>query len=156
MGARSCIKSNKNKAMIEYKQVDPTYYVRYDNNIPTAKFRLKKLPYCSAIVMLCNLEVFSEYRGKGLTRDIFNFVEKEAIRLKYTTVLCTDVESNIPMRRCLKKFGWRDVHKTVNTNTGNTVYLTIKNLNDMSKKHTAIFLIAFFSLVSVISFLILN
>lgn len=142
--------------MVQYKEDNPTYYIRYDNDIPTAKFRLKKLPYCSAIVMLCSLEVFPDHRGKGVAKEIFKFVEQEAIRLKYTTILCTDVESNTPMRKTLKRCGWGDVHKTTNQNTGNTVYLTIKNLKNMDKRKATIFLTGFFSLVSFVSFLILN
>ena len=125
--------------MVQYKEDNPTYYIRYDNDIPTAKFRLKKLPYCSAIVMLCSLEVFPDH-----------------IRLKYTTILCTDVESNTPMRKTLKRCGWGDIHKTTNQNTGNTVYLAIKNLKNMDKRKATIFLTGFFSLVSFVSFLILN
>ena len=142
--------------MVKFREEDPTFYIRYEDNVPTARFRLRKMPYCSAIVILCNLEVFPEYRGKGISKSIFEFVEDEAKRLRYSAVICTDVATNAPMRKCLSKHNWTDVFSTKNTNTGNMIYLTIKDLRSMNKRNTIVFLMAFISIVSIVSSLLLT
>lgn len=141
--------------MVQFKETDPTFYVRYEDNVATARFRLRKMPYCSAIVILCNLEVYEDHRGKGISKSIFEFVEHEAKRLNYSAIICTDVATNKPMRKCLNRHNWSDIFSTKNPNSGNNIYLTIKDLRNMNKRNTIVFLMAFISLVSIVSSLIL-
>lgn len=100
---------------------------RYDiklNDTVVGRVRLKKFPYCSGLCIMCDLFIEEEYRGKGLGKKVVAEAEKHAKNLRYKFLLCTDVETNISMRKVLLKRDWQDLLVFRNSNTDNIVNLS--------------------------------
>lgn len=93
-----------------------------------AKFSLVPMINCCGIVVSTQAEVTSGFQGKGLGTLLNSFRIDLARHKGYGVLLCTDVESNEPQRRVLKKNGWKDIFKFVNPRTKNVVCISVINL----------------------------
>lgn len=67
-------------------------------------------------------------RGKGVATRLNQFRYDFAKHLGYGSLMCIDVETNLPQKRILKKNGWKDVHTFNNPRTGNQVAISIKDI----------------------------
>lgn len=104
------------------------YYDIKVQDTKVGKLRLKKFPYCSALCILCDMEILEAHRGKGYAQKAIAAAEIRAKELRFRMLLCTDVETNIPMRKALLKKEWQDILVFRNYNTDNIVNLSYKKL----------------------------
>jgi predicted nucleic-acid-binding Zn-ribbon protein len=91
-------------------------------------FELYKMPHCCAILVSCKALVYTEFRNKKIGTIMNSFRQDIARILGYSSLFCTDIESNTYQRQLLKTNGWKDIYSVVNKRTNNRVYLSIINL----------------------------
>ena len=107
---------------------DPTHFLVLDNDHTITVFSLGQLPGCCAYCISTGVSVYAKYRNKGVNTLSNTFRQDVARECGYSTILCTDVQSKTFQRKVLVKNGFDDVHKIRNKRTGNTVFLSIKDL----------------------------
>lgn len=93
-----------------------------------ATFELYKLPHCCAILVSCKAWVNEQYRGKRVGTLLNNFRQDIGRLLGYSTLMCTDIESNIHQRQLLKTNNWRDIYSVINKRTKNRVFISVIDL----------------------------
>lgn len=103
------------------------FIVHIDNKF-IAGFQLKQFPGCCAFVISTQACTTHLYRKKGIG-SILNLLRIDIARtLGYSSLICTDIESNIAQRKILAKNGWKDIHSVVNKRTNNNVFISVINL----------------------------
>jgi len=103
-------------------------FIDTDTNKIVCCSRLTELPSCCAFLVSHNLFIYFDYRNKGLNKYFIQIREELARMFGYTAIICTDVEDNVPQRKTLKKAGWNDIYNVRNKRTGNSVFLSLKEL----------------------------
>lgn len=93
-----------------------------------ATCRLTQLPGCCGVLVSNGAYSFRQKRGLGtlmarLRLDI-------AKSFGYTTLLCTDIQDNVPQRKILAKLGYNDLFSFVNRRTNNKVAISAINLTE--------------------------
>lgn len=111
--------------------LDRGRYIITDGDKQIGKFKLKKMPYCSAVCILCDVHIAPEYRGKGWGKAIVHKAVSEAKAMDYSRIVATVVHDNEPMLKCLKS--WRTMDRYYNPKTGNTVLLLSNNIKWYNK-----------------------
>lgn len=92
-------------------------------------FRMAQFPGCCALCISTNALTYSPYARKGIN-TIANKIRQEIAKISgYTTIICTDIQSNEAERRTLKTNGWGDLYQIKNRRTNNTVILSAKELD---------------------------
>jgi hypothetical protein len=91
-------------------------------------FKLYQLPHCCAFMVSCNVHVTEKFRSKGIGTVLNMFRQDVGRALGYTSVLCTDIDSNVHQRKLLATNGWKDIYTVVNKRTKNRVYLSVINI----------------------------
>lgn len=102
-------------------EMDRVHYVVDSKGTRMGHFKLRKMPYCAAVYIICNLEVYEPYRGKGISKFMVSKAIEIAKDLKVKRLLATVVETNTPMLRTLKD--WKVVDRFKNYHTGNVVLM---------------------------------
>lgn len=74
------------------------------------------------------MEILEAHRGHGYSKKAVHAAEERARELRFKMLLCTDVETNIPMRKALIKREWQDLLVFRNPNTDNIVNLSYRKL----------------------------
>lgn len=103
------------------------YTVKLKNNT-MASFKLYAMPHCCAIIISCNAFVAPDFRNKRIGSTMNHLRQDIGRALGYSTLMCTDIDSNICQRKLLKTNGWTDVHNVINKRTQNRVYISVINL----------------------------
>lgn len=93
-----------------------------------SSFCLQQLPGCCGICLSFNSFVIKAVRGKGVATRLNQLRYDFAKHLGYGSLMCTDVETNLPQKKLLKKNGWKDVHTFDNPRTGNQVAISVKDI----------------------------
>lgn len=88
-------------------------------------FTLQQLPGCCGVCVSTNSAVMLAWKGKGVATRLNAFRRMAAHHLGYTTLLCTDVDSNVPQKKVLKKNNWKQVHQFTNSRTKNVVNISV-------------------------------
>jgi len=101
-----------------------SYEVRIKRKI-ISTFRLYQLPHCCAIALSCNTVVCTGFKNKGIGTVLNSFRQELCSLLKYSTLMCTDIETNLHQRKILQKNGWKDIHSVINKRTANHVYISV-------------------------------
>jgi hypothetical protein len=104
------------------------YYEIFKDTIKVASFRLYQMPHCCAYVVSCNALVYEDFKNKGIGTLLNQLRQDIGIMLGYSSILCTDIESNTSQRNLLRRNEWIDVHSVVNKRTKNKVFISIKDL----------------------------
>jgi GNAT superfamily N-acetyltransferase len=87
-------------------------------------FRLSQMYNCCAICIFSEFEIRYSYRNKKIAQSIIKFAMDYSKKIGFTSLICTDVSQNLPMRHILHKFGWTDISTFKNERTGNIVNIT--------------------------------
>ncbi len=96
-----------------------------DKEVVISTFKLYELPHCCAFMVSCNVMVQGPYRNKRIG-TILNSLRQDIGRLLgYSSILCTDIETNVNQRKLLATNGWRDIYAVLNKRTKNKVYLSV-------------------------------
>lgn len=104
-----------------------SYELRINGDV-VSTWKLYQMPHCCAYMISCNVYIHPDYRSLGLG-TLLNKLRQDIGRiLRYTAMLCTDIEQNLAQRKVLKKNGWNDIHSIVNKRTKNKVFLSVINL----------------------------
>lgn len=114
-------------------------YVRYEvraKDRPNRPFvvtswTLGEMPGCCAFGISTGVQVPNTFRGRGINTISNQFRCRLARFCNYTKLLCTDVAHNEPERRTLAKNGWKDILTVKNRRTGNTVHLSMHDLENL-------------------------
>ena len=94
-----------------------------------ASFSMGLFNGCCGICISYHSSVSIPFRKKGLG-TLLNKFRRELARLDgYTILLCTDVVTNKPQRKLLENAGWKDLLTFKNNRSGNTVALSMYDLN---------------------------
>lgn len=91
-------------------------------------FGLYQFPSCCAFCVSTGAVTNTGFRGRGLNIIANQFRQDLAKYFGYASLICTDVADNEPERKTLARNGFKDIHKVVNPRTGNTVIISIKDL----------------------------
>lgn len=103
-------------------------YTVMNGKIMIASFELYQLPHCCAFLVSCKAYVNPQYRGKRVGTTLNNLRQDIGRALNYTTLMCTDIQTNVHQRQLLTTNGWKDIHEIKNKRTNNTVFLSVINL----------------------------
>lgn len=109
-----------------FHRIEDRYFIT-SGGLEIGRFRLKKMPYCSAVCILCDVKINEAHRGKGHGKAVVEKAISEAKALNYSRIVATVVHNNTPMLRCFK--GWKKVDKYYNPKTGNTVVFVSYRIN---------------------------
>lgn len=91
-------------------------------------FQLVKFPGCCAFIISTGTYVMKEFQGKGVN-NLTNLLRQEIARYhNFTSIICTDVDDNVPERKTLARNGWKDIYQVTNKRTGHKVNITVKEL----------------------------
>ena len=93
-----------------------------------ASFELHPMIGCCAICVSTAAKVAKKYQGKGLGTILNKLRIHLAREQRYGTLLCTNVATNIPQRKILKKNGWKDIFTFLNPRTGNKIFISVVKL----------------------------
>jgi hypothetical protein len=84
-------------------------------------FYLEQLPGCCGIVVSNGVNIYPEYRRKGLGATL-NALRISIAKVQgYGMMLCTDVDTNEAQKKILSKNGWKKVDEFINPKTQNRV-----------------------------------
>jgi GNAT superfamily N-acetyltransferase len=117
-----------------------------------ATFHLCQLKGCCGICLTTGEYVEYPYRKNGIGTRLAKFRMDVAREYGYTILLCTDVIDNIPQKKILSKFGWKDILRFQNYRTLNTVDISAVSLRDDMPMTVAPKNFSFRSFVKSISF----
>lgn len=106
----------------EYKNYSHEKFTVYNGSDEyIAFFRLVQMPGCCGICISTESYVHSKFRKLGVG-TVLNLLRIDlAKELGYGLLMCTDVESNEPQQRILKKNGWVKIETFANPRTKNIV-----------------------------------
>lgn len=100
----------------------------YFGNNNAAFFRLYQLPGCCGVCVSSGANIAERFRGKKLNIILNKFRMDLARHMGYSSMLCSDVTTNIATKKTLQKNGWKDVFQFKNNRTNNTVDISIVSL----------------------------
>lgn len=95
-----------------------------------ASVYVSEMPGCCGILIHHGMEVLSRYRGRGIGTILHRFLCDMAIAHNYTVLMCTDISTNAPQDRLLRKCGWNVVLGFTNIKSGNQVKVYANNLRE--------------------------
>jgi len=115
---------------------------KIENNLATATFRinlvdsrqilssfsLTQLPGCCGVMVSFHSYVSVDHRGKGIGSFLHGVKVGVAKESGYSSILCTDVEGNLPQEAILNKNGWEKIATFNNARTLNDVAIHFKDL----------------------------
>ena len=96
-----------------------------DRSREVAKFALQQMPGCCGLLVSTGSFVNVRYRNKGIGHRLNQFRQQLAHQLGYSALICTDVHSNDPQRKILKKNGFQDIYQFTNARTGNVLDISV-------------------------------
>lgn len=99
---------------------------KFDKTI--SSWRLIQFPGCCAFCISTGVFVYKEFRSKGIGKVLNNFRKDVSKFLGFTSLICTDIETNTHQRKLLKSNGWKDIYSITNKRTKNLVNISIINL----------------------------
>ena len=104
-------------------------YLKKENNFEIIScWVLFQLPYCCAFIISCGVSINLKFRNKKIGIVLNKMRQDIGKHLNFTSLLCTDIETNRAQRKILKNNGWKDIHEIINKKTNNRVYLSVINL----------------------------
>lgn len=110
-------------------ETEVTYH--YSSGIhssPWTQYFLSGFPGCCGILVSHGSWLAEKFRGFGLG----DYFHKERLRLAkemgYSCITCTTISSNKTEIAILTKNNWKKVHEFVNSRTGNTVHIWVKDI----------------------------
>jgi hypothetical protein len=115
-------------------KVKNSHYTVLTNDRAVAVFNLKELPGCCGVYVSFNCDVSSRYRKLGIGTLLNKMRQQIAWDHGYTLLICTDVDSNLPQQKILKKNNWDKLTSFINRNTDNMVSLHSILLKDTGIK----------------------
>lgn len=89
---------------------------------------LNDFPGCSQIVVSNHAFVYPKHRGKGHGRHNHRLRLQRATDLGYDLIIATIRVGNEAEESIVKTEGWQEVFRFINSNTGNTVGIWVKQL----------------------------
>jgi hypothetical protein len=104
-----------------------SFEVRHNGEL-ISSFKLYQLPHCCAFAVSCNAQVYEGYRNNRIGTILNSFRQDISRLLGYSSLLCTDIESNKYQRQLLETQGWKDIHDVINKRTSNRVFLSVINI----------------------------
>lgn len=93
-----------------------------------ARYSLSPFPGCCGIVVSHNAYVWNEVNGFGLGQWFLKQRQTLMKVLGYSCAIATVTSDNSAEKHILTKNGWTFAHSFVNSRTGNTVEIWVKNL----------------------------
>jgi hypothetical protein len=115
------------KPDIGYGSVLQPYLIKRGDTTITS-FCLYEFPSCCAFCVSTQVEVTPPHRRLGINKignQLRQWIAKE---MRYSALICTDVDANIAERKTLIGNGFQDVFKIKNQRTGNIVNISVKPL----------------------------
>lgn len=114
---------------------DFLFYLKTNNSVSqyrddknAAYFRLYQLPGCCGVCVSSGAHIAQKFRGKGLNVILNKFRMELAKHMGYSSMLCSDIASNEPSKKTLKKNGWKDVFQFKNKRTNNIIDISVISL----------------------------
>lgn len=95
-----------------------------------ASFILSELVGCCGVVVSTTTYVGSNHRNKGVGAILNAMRQQIAFHWNYGLIICTDVETNTPQRKILKKNNWIESVRFINPKTCHSVLLHHKLVQD--------------------------
>jgi|GEM_PF-5092993 len=111
-----------------------TYGNNYNNVI--SGFSMRQLPACCGICLLTNNHVTYKFTNKGVATLLGKMQKDLAIWCGYTTLLCTGIAHNISQKKALRRNGWRDLWRFLNSRSGNYVDISVLDLDPKRKSYS--------------------
>jgi hypothetical protein len=93
-----------------------------------SKWKLYQLPHCCGVMVSCDVVVMPEFRNKRVGTLLNNLRQDIGRILRYSCVLCTDIDQNEHQKRILETNGWKTIHKFINIKTKNKVNINVINI----------------------------
>lgn len=117
----------------EFKQYgirrkDASEYDRIRGRDAVTQFWLMHFPGCCALAISTAVNVNPLYRLKGINTIGNKLRQVIAKASGYTTLICTDIETNTGERKTLEKNGWKDIYSVNNRRTNHQVRMSYKEL----------------------------
>ena len=72
-----------------------------------AAFSMTGLPGCCGVCVSHYSHVANRFQGKGLGTLLCGIRKDIAKTMRYSCLLCTDVDDNLPQQRILDRHGWK-------------------------------------------------
>lgn len=110
------------KTSVEGKnKVEYRFILRNERDKIISYFELREMPGNCGMCISTDAYVSIEYRKKGIGKALNLARVDIARRLKYSILICTIKEYNIPQKRILKNNGWKLDYTFVNPRTKNLI-----------------------------------
>lgn len=93
-----------------------------------AAFSMTGLPGCCGVCVSHYSRVADKFQGKGLGTLLCGIRKDIAKTMRYSCLLCTDVDDNLPQQRILDKHNWKKVFSFKNIRTGSKINISVVNL----------------------------
>ena len=93
-----------------------------------ATFSMTGLPGCCGVCVSHYSRVANQFQGKGLGKLLCGIRKDIAKTMRYSCLLCTDVDDNLPQQRILDRHGWKKVHNFKNIRTGSLININVVDL----------------------------
>jgi len=111
-----------------FTQISSKYVIR-KNETDFGEVFYGQFPGCCGIALFTGLKIKQEYRGRGIGKELIKLLITKAKSDNYSTLVCTDVQHNIPMIMILEEYGFKHVYTFNNNRTDNNVNISVKDLN---------------------------
>lgn len=115
---------------------DDTNYLQgvywiYDNNDVIARFKVTGIPKQCSLMFYNNMSVMYDYTGKGVAKEIINFLKKLGPLGGYTKLMCTAVV-NHKTKEFYKKTGFKTLGRDyINNRTNNKITIQMQTLKKL-------------------------
>lgn len=103
------------------------YHVYFKNEY-LSQFSLAQFPACCAYVISHTCYVAGKFKSLGIGSLLNEFRQEISRNMGFTSIICTDIETNSHQRKILSKNGFKDIYNAVNKRTKNNVFISIKEL----------------------------
>lgn len=124
------IKSSNDNIVLEKISYDTYNILDKSKKNKIGRVSLKQLDGCCGVALMYNLHIYDDFKSLGFGKKAVEIIIKYAKQADYSTLICTDVANNTPMIKLLKDLNFNHVYNFTNTKTGNSVNLSVLDLND--------------------------
>ncbi len=103
------------------------YFEIMENYNLIARFTLSFLYGCKGILVSHNMEVSSDYRGKGIAKKLQSIKDRVAKDLMVSVLIATVKDDNVAEKKVIKD--WQHLETFMNSRTGNKIGIHIKKIS---------------------------